>query len=468
MNRYFVLSILILSMILAPTVVAQSLTCDVVIVGGGGAGLSAAIEAADNGANVILLEKLAFLGGETLISAGTIQGSYTSVQDEAGIADARKDLFKYWMEAAHYRNDADLVRTVVDMSSENVDWLIDMGINYTPASLGGGGWTPVYRAHRTPGGGSEFIRALAEQARKKNVQILLETRATDLIVENGRVVGVKASGKASEVRANAVILATGGYAANPELIAKYAPKFVNSQAITTPGNTGDGLIMGQSVGAKLVNLGGVIGMRSARGASYRSPLSNLAGRVLVYVNPEGKRFVDENSYYALIGEAIHRQGGVVYQIFDERVRAGLSADYQEEIEKALATGQIKKGSTIADLAVQLGMDPDVLTNTINEFNHNTALGHDPVMWRDPSTLLQIDQAPYYALEVVHAHIGTLGGLAIDTDARVINTEGEVIPGLYAAGSVTGGFFGEVYPAGGSAIAMIVATGRIAGRNAAQE
>ena len=445
---------------------AQSLECDVVVIGGGGAGLSAAIEAADHGAKVVLVEKMAFLGGETGISGGTIQGAETIVQSKAGVADSRRDLFRYWMEAGHYKNDPELVRAVVDMSAANVEWLMRLGVAYEPRNLGLGGWTPVPRAHRTPGGGGQLIKALEKAARDRGVAILLSTKATELVTENGRVVGVRAEGKASLVKGKAVIIATGGFAANPEMVKQYAPRYVDSLPITTPGITGDGIRMAQALGAKTTGFGGVIGFRKVKDVPYGSTIDGLGRQVIMYVNKEGKRFVDENAYYALVAEAIHNQGGVVYQIFDETKRQALSPAGQKDFDEALASGLIKQGATIEELSTQLGIPPEALASTLSEFNSYAEKGHDPVFWRDATTLVPLTTPPYYGLPVSHANLGTLGGLVINTDAQVIHTSGEAIPGLYAAGSVTGGFFGDVYPAGGSAVAMAVATGRIAGANAA--
>ena len=445
----------------------EVLETDVVVIGGGGAGLSAAVEAANHGAEVVLLEKMPFLGGETGISGGTIQGAETSVQSEAGVADSRQALFKYWRQAAHHENEADIVRTVANNSAATIDWLIDLGVNYEPAGLGGGGWTDVLRAHRPPGRGNELISVLKEAANNVGVNILMETEGTELIEENGRIVGVKSRGQVSQVNAKAVIIATGGFAANDQMINEIIPEYSDTYSVTIAGNTGDGIRMGEEIGAETRGPWGVIGWRTAQKADWGTKVESLSREVLLYVNEKGKRFTNEDAYYALLGEDIMEQEKV-YQIFDETVRQEKTVGWEEDFQEAVDEGIIVKGETISELARKLELPEDDFTNTMEVYNSNVERGHDPIQWRDADTLVKMDQPPYYALEVAHANLGTIGGLAIDTNSRVLNTDNEPIAGLYAAGSVTGGFLGEVYPAGGTAISMGITTGRIAGQNAAAE
>lgn len=444
-------------------------TADVVVVGGGGAGLVAALEAANHGAEVILLEKLAFLGGETLISGGAFQAAGTSYQEEQGIEDSAEELFKYWMRSSLFRSNPDLVRMVAVESAANVDWLAEHGMPISP-DVGQGAWSPdvPLRVHRADGGGSGFISSLESAVEEAGVTIYKNTKAVALIEDDGRIVGVTAEGQVSEVRANAVILATGGFGYNTDLIAEYAPKFGEAIPVSTPGNTGTGLLMAKDVGAQTEGVFSCIGFRTVEGYGWASPIAGLGMSPILYVNSEGKRFVDEGGHYALMAEAIYLQGGLIHQVFDEEYLSGLPENTQNDVAEAVENGVITKADSLAALADGLGIPNDALTATVEEFNANSADGHDPLFFRDPDTLVVLDSAPYYALPVSLAHLGTIGGLKINTAAEVISENGQPIPGLFAAGSVTGGFLGEVYPAGGSAIAMIIATGRAAGHSAATQ
>jgi len=439
---------------------AEIMSADVVIVGAGGAGLGAAIESAAHGAEVILLEKLSFAGGETLISAGGLQAGGSSVQEEAGIEDSAQELFRYWMEKSYFRLDSDWTSTIAKESAYNIEWLREYGVEFAVDGLVHGSWNPndPKRFHMPVGGGSGLVEPLVESAENLGVQIIYDTKATELIQENGRIVGVLADGQVSEVRANAVILATGGFGNNPDLIAEYAPEFADAEPVTTPGNTGSGLLMAKEAGAKTADIFHAIGWQV-------SPL-NLPETVLV--NREGHRFIDENAFYSLKAEAMIKAGGTVYQIFDSPWLAGQNEDTQAAVADAAAEGELWKADTLQELGNAAGIDGESLAESMDEFSAMAEAGEDTQFFRAGDTLVPVAEGPFYAMPINLSHLGTIGGVAINNKAQVVDAYDQAIPGLYAAGSVTGGLIGEVYPGSGTAIATLFATARIAAEHAIQE
>lgn len=460
MKKSVVLALLLSLVMFASVGAAQTIETDVVIVGSGGAGLTAAIEAAIGGADVIILERLAFAGGETLISGGGMQAGGSSIQEAKGIEDSPAALYKYWMEKGSYKIDSEMASLIAGMAPANIEWLMENGVPMTPETLVHGSWSPKdpERFHRAVGGGAGLILPLVETAEKLGVKILYNTRATELVLEGDRVVGVKAEGQTSLVKAKVVILATGGFGANPEFLAKYAPDFVNAVPITTPGNMGDGLMMAEAVNAMTSDVFSAIGY-------FTTPVSLSPN---VYVNKQGQRFLDETIFYGLKAEALIKNDGIAYDIFDQTFVNSLSEANQTAVAQAVEKGTIVKGDSLTDLAHKLDIPADALEATISEFNANTKAGFDPHYYRDATTMRTVENGPFYGMPVQLAHLGSIGGIVTNIDAQVLNVNGEVVPGLYAAGSVTGGFLGEVYPGSGSAISMVVTMGRVAGMNAAAE
>lgn len=431
---------------------------DIVVVGAGGAGLAAAIEGAAAGADVVVLEKLAFAGGETLISAGGLQAGGSFVQEEAGIEDSAADLYRYWMRAGLYKVDSEWASRVAGASNDNLLWLTEQGVEFTPATLVHGSWSPddPRRFHMPTGGGSGLVGPLVESAERSGVKFYYETEAVELIVEDGRVVGVRAEGAVDVVRASSVIIATGGFGANADLFRRFAPEFAEAVAITTPGNMGGGLLMAMEVGAKTSDIFSAIGW----------PTAGVGLPNTILVNSDGKRFIDENIFYALKAHAMLTQKGPVYQVFDQSFVDGRPEGQQTAVANGVEAGTVWKADSVEALAEALGLPAAQLAATMDEFNAMAAAGEDTLFWRDGNTLMVLDQGPFYAQELLLGHLGSIGGIIINENAQVLHEDGSVIPGLYAAGSVTGGFVGEVYPGSGTAIAWVMVTGRIAGSHAA--
>ncbi len=228
--------------------------------------------------------------------------------------------------------------------------------------------------------------------------------------------------------------------------------------VTTPGNMGGGLLMAEAVGAKISGLHGAIGW-------FSTPVGLSP---TIYVNMQGERFMDETIFYALKAEALIQQGGMAYDVFDQAFVDGLAENTQNNISGAVDDGRIIQADSLAALAEALGVPADALTATVGTFNKSAEAGKDLAYHRNPASLRTVAAGPFYAMPVYLSHLGSIGGVVTNLEAQVINDKDQVIPGLYAAGSVTGGFLGDVYPGSGTAIAQLVVMGRIAGANAADE
>lgn len=438
---------------------------DVVVVGAGAAGLASAIEAAEKGAKVAVLEKMPMVGGSTVLSGGIVYGTGSEAQKKLGIQDSVSDLVKYWSERAENKNDVEKLTFVAERSGKTIDWLVKLGVKFAdpiPA-----GTSPVPRAHTSTENGAGIIKPLKAYADQKKVEFFLETSAKELISnDKGEVTGVKAVDKANKeinFTAKAVVLATGGFDRNPELVKTYASVAEGQPSFAGTGNTGDGLTMAIKLNADIITHGGVIGFRAVEGeTAYTTDVCMLMWMPYLSVNKQGKRFVNEATDYPLFYEQLVKQEGKVsYLIFDGNT-------YAPALDKAVEKGSAFVADTLDELAQKAGINAEGLNNTVKEYNEMIKNGKDTQFGKDLTGQKAIDKPKYYALKVVPAILGTLTGLKTNLDTQVINKDGKAIPGLYAAGEVANGdFFNTVYPASGTSIQMSLTFGRVAGTNAAK-
>ncbi len=440
---------------------------DVLVIGGGAAGLAASIEAVDNGASVLLLEKMPMLGGSTLISAGIMYGAETPAQKRLGIEEKWEDLAQYWINMAEGNVDVDLINYIAEHSGETFGWLEEQGIEFSD-DIVPQGVSPALRGH-TPkeGRGFGLIQPLEKTAKEKGVEILLNTPATKLIVnDKNEVVGAEAEheGEKLVINAKAVILTTGGYDVNPDLIKQYAPRANGHISFSARGNVGDGLIMARDVGADIVSKNSVIGFKGvAAQYPYTTPLGGLVFLPGLYVNPEGERFVNETIHYAVVHDILAQNDfNEFYIILDKNGPA-------EVLETGIEEKYSFKGETIEALAEAMGVPVDSLKETVERYNNLAKNGEDTDYGKPAALLSPIEAGPFYALKVSQAMIGSFGGPRVTLEGRVLNTSGDVIKGLFAAGEVANGqLYNQVYPASGTSIAMSFSLGRLAGRTAALE
>ena len=450
---------------------------DVLVIGGGLAGITAALQAAAADAQVLLLEKQPRTGGSSELSGGLFAFSGTDMQKAAGIEDSEARLYDDIRNAGQQQNDDALVRTYVAHQMAAYQWLIQQGAQFKSVELGAGQSAP--RAHSV--NSQAFMDMMGERVcNTAGVRVEHNAPAKRLLVDDsGRVVGALAeiNRRAQNIRARrAVVLAAGGFAHNAALVKLFTPQQAQAIPYCGAGNTGDGLQMAWALGAGLADMAhikGTFGFHPDTGKTAgRDWSKHCVYRGAIAVNKQAQRYVDESKSYKLLGDAVLAQPGVLaYQIFDQGVMDTATDDAPLfRFKEALALGRLLTEPTLQALAQRVGLDPAALTATVERYNGFVRKGKDEDFGRTGLSttygkLVELKNGPWYAYPSTSGLIATYCGLTIDTEARVLNVFGEAIPGLYAAGEVTGGFHGVAYMTG-SSLGKCVIFGRIAGRNAA--
>lgn len=437
---------------------------DIVVVGGGVAGLTAAAEASAAGMDVVLIEKMGMLGGSTALSGGKILAAGSVFQKEQGIEDTPQLFYDFMIGMGDGLVNEDKLKMIAENSAANIDWLMEQGVEFsgeldTP--------NPAMKPNRgltvASGSGTGFITPLEETAVAQGVEIMLETRGMKLLTDDsGAVVGVEAeqaSGDTVTFHAKAVVLATGGYDRNEEIKQQYSPTYANSRTNVGAGSTGDGLIMARDIGANIIGNDSAIAQIMPYGVAARD-MFTFAG---LYVTMEGERFMDESCPRPVRTPIVLRKANApeFFMIIDKKHET-------ENIQAAVEAKSAFKGDTIEELAQAAGMDPELLVRSVERYNELTEKGTDEDFGKSAELMEVIGEAPFYAVHCNMNTAGTFGGPQTDLEAQVLNTEGQVIPGLYAAGEVSSGdLINKEYPGSGMAIQTCVTMGRIAGRNAAE-
>lgn len=451
-------------------------TADVIVIGAGGAGMIAAITAADNGASAIVLEKLPIAGGNTLLSGGEYAAPGNWVQAKEGIKDSADLFYKDILKGGDNENDPKLVKVLADNALDGATWLKDeINMVFEDHMLFFGGHSVERSLVPKNATGYEMISKLTAKLNEKNIPLHKNTSATELIVdESGKVVAVKATygDQTITYKANkSVILATGGFGANLEMRKQYN-KEMDEKILSTNsvGSTGDGLVMAEKIGAELVDMGYIQTYPTCdtqSGSLLYVGDVRMEGRSIL-VNKEGKRFVEELERRDVISKAVTQQtGGVSYMFWDESamVDSGLAITHEAEYNGLINRKQLVKANTIEEAANFFGIDVTELKKTINNYNQYAKDGVD-LEFNKRGKLTPFADGPYYIMVSKPAVHHTMGGVKINTDAQVINKNGEVIKGLFAAGEVTGDIHGT-NRLGSDAIADLTVFGRIAGKNAAK-
>ena len=487
----------------------STVDADVVVVGAGGAGMTAAITAAAEGKSVVILESQSMVGGNSVRATGGMNAGKTVYQDEnefgesAGVEKTLKTAAEKYADnetitalaktvseqwAAYQANptgyfdsvelmeldtmiggkginDPELVETLCANSADAIDWLDEHGITLHNVSSFGG--ASVKRIHRpvnaegkTVSVGSYMIPLLQENCEKAGVKMMLDTTATEILTDaNGAAVGVKATGASGEtvtVNAKAVVLATGGFGANLDMVVKYKPELKGFMTTNAPGIQGQGIEMAQAIGAATVDMDQIQIHPTVEANTAALITEGLRGDGAILINEEGQRFIDEVGTRDVVSAAeIAQTGSYSWLVVDQAM-----ADASSVIQGYIKKGYTVTGATYEELGKAMGVDAAAFAETMEKWNGYVEAKNDPDFGRT-SFANPLNTAPYYAVKVTAGVHHTMGGLKINANTEVLNEKGEVIPGLFAAGEVTGGVHGA-NRLGGNAVADFTVFGRIAG------
>ena len=487
---------------------------DIVIVGAGGAGMTAAITAANEGKSVVVLESQPMVGGNSVRATGGMNAGDTVYQDEnefgesAGVektlktaADKYADnetitalaktVSEQWaayqanpvgyfdsvelmeldtMVGGKGINDPALVQTLCANSADAIDWLDEHGITLHSVSSFGG--ASVKRIHRpvnaegkTVSVGSYMIPLLQENCEKAGVQIMLNTTANEILTDaNGAAVGIKATGASGEtvtVNAKAVVITSGGFGANLDMVVKYKPELKGFMTTNASGIQGQGIEMATAIGADTVDMDQIQIHPTVEANTAALITEGLRGDGAILVNAEGKRFIDEVGTRDVVSAAeIAQTGSYSWLVVDQAM-----VDASSVIQGYIKKGYTVEGATYEELAKAMGVDEAAFAQTMADWNSCVEAKSDAEFGRT-SFANKLDTAPYYAIKVTAGVHHTMGGLKINTNTEVLKADGSVIPGLFAAGEVTGGVHGA-NRLGGNAVADFTVFGRIAGAAASK-
>lgn len=452
----------------------KAMQTDVLVVGTGGAGLAAAISASDQGADVIVLEKLAVLGGSTALSGGGIAATGTKFQKERDIEDKKEDWLETWKERQVSTNpdgmypDYDVVEKLMDDFVVTTEWLSDeVGHHYR--NVYGLGVDPTPRIHDPEEVGDGLVMGqaliynLEQYLKEANVPILTETKALEFIYDKSdKIAGIKAESKDNilNIEAKKVILATGGFAKNEEMLEEYIPEFQGSSKLSaaTVGATGEGIKLALEEGADMYEESWVIGLGIVDFVAP-SAIGNLAFDFSnVYVNDKGERFMNEADHYAIVTNHVAAQDHPYLLLDSNEVKA----DYIEKLNEKLDSGEVFKGETLEELAEAIDIPADTLQKTIEAYNNG-----DEEYNKDEEFLTPIEEAPYYAVKIYPMTMGTFSGVKTDEHFNVLNQQAKPIPNLYAVGEAANKIiYNQVYMSG-SAVQFALTSGRLSGEHAAK-
>ncbi len=467
---------------------------DLVVIGSGVSGLAASVTAAEGGAKVLVFEKQRSLGGTSNFFDGMFAVE-SDMQRERYIVYSRDQAFKNIMEYSHWRANARLVRAFVNESAGTIAWLQKIGVEFKDATINMPDSPRTY--HVVNGQGAAVVKALAAKAKELGVVIKLAAPVKKILREGDSITGVIAEENNEDIRikAKAVFIGSGGYANNKQWIKKYTgfDLDVNVVPIGNTDKMGDGIRMAWEVGAAEEGMG-VLELFRVGPIGPEHPMKNqiefIAQQPDLWVNPRGERFCDEGIafYDTSVGNANAKyKEGYTFSVFDDSIKQRIlekgiersiamenppgtrPTDFDKELNIALEKGStdVFVADSVEELAIKMGVNPDMLKATVDEYNAFCEKGHDDLFAKDPKYLRPLKGPKYYAVKARTVFLGTLGGIKINHNIEVVDKNGKVIPGLYAGGFDAGGMWGDSYSirnSSGAAASFATNSGRIAGKN----
>ena len=453
----------------------RNLEAELVILGGGGAGLAAAVEAAEKGAtNIIVVEKRHSLGGNTSL-AGGLFACESPVQARGRVIADRDYLFKRAMEWAHWsRIDPGILRAFINKSGDTIGWLEDKGLEFDLIRLYPDQQPPVQ--HNPKGNGARLIQVLAQKCKDLGVSLFLQSSGKKIMRgEKGNVTGVLVmkNGEEIEITTSYAIITTGGFGGNNELLKKYCPSYYDGMPVSGLPLTGDGLFLAAEAGAAIEDFATMI-KEGPRFDLHTWPLMTFErDPSTIWVNKKGKRFIDEAAGYHVfesVNAMLRQPDKVSYALLDATIRRKFE-ETMYGLEKALQVeadrDRVKISDSWDEIAGWIGAAPEVLKDTIAQYNFFCNQGYDESFAKERRYLLPLYSAPYYAIRGLSVLLDTIGGIRINERMEVLDNQNDPIPGLYAAGVITSGWESEIYCSdlSASAFGFAINSGRIAGENA---
>lgn len=438
---------------------------DIIIVGAGGAGMTAALEAKEKGMNPVVLEKMPMAGGNTMKSSSGMNASETKFQKEQGITDSNDAFYEESLKGGHDTNDKELLRFFVDNSANSIEWLDSIGIRLNNLTITGG--MSEKRTHRPEDGsavGQYLVNGLVKNVLSKEIPLFVNANVTEITEKDGKVNGVKVlinDKDEKTISADAVIITTGGYGANMDMISKVRPDLEGLVTTNQEGSTGDGISMIEKLGGVTVDMDQIQVHPTVQQEKSYLIGEAVRGEGAILVNNEGTRFVNELDTRDNVTAAINKlPEKAAYLVFDSGVKSRAKA-----IQKYEEMGFVVQGDSIEALAKEINVPADQLQATLDTYNKAVADKKDAEFGRTTGMEHDLSAGPFYAIKIAPGIHYTMGGVKINTNTEVLNKDGQAIPGLFAAGEVTGGLHGQ-NRIGGNSVADIIIFGHQAGIKAA--
>ncbi|WP_039056534.1 flavocytochrome c [Enterobacter sp. Bisph1] len=438
---------------------------DVVVVGSGGAGLAAAIQAHDDGASVLIVEKMPTLGGNTIKASAGMNAAETRFQRVKGIEDSKALFYAETLKGGGNKNNPQLLQRFVEHAPQAIEWLAQRGIMLNDITTTGG--MSIDRTHRPRDGsavGGYLISGLVRNVTKRGIDVMLDTSVEEILFEHGEVRGVRLLTEEQEtlpVQATSVIVASGGFSANSAMVEKYRPDLAGFVTTNHKGATGSGITLLERIGAGTVDMGEIQIHPTVEQKTSYLVSESIRGGGAILVSQQGRRFYNEMSTRDKVSAAIIAlPEQYAWIVFDEHVRAKNKA-----ADEYIARGLVTSASSPRELAEKMGIDYHEFLATLERYNGFVEKQHDDDFGRTTALRAPINAGPFHAIQIAPGVHHTMGGVTINSDTAVLTRDNQTIAGAFAAGEVVGGLHGG-NRIGGNAVADIIVFGTLAGHQAA--